>query len=218
MILPYKIKKAQQKNLLMVFVFCCKITENILLKVLRMSHISVVEEEIEKNEKTEIFKDWCKENEHKLDEKLILPVNMAKDAITELEERLLSVRSSLFGDGWYSGFLDAKKRDNNGEDLDDYNEDDILLFSEHAESECEAGERVQWGDKAPNKAGVYWYWSGEEKDSPIVLKVSEFIPDPSQGFFVESGQLGFPNPEFCNKIKGYWAACLPPSLNKLNKV
>ncbi|GLR71634.1 hypothetical protein [Agaribacter marinus] len=45
---------------------------------------------------------------------------------------------SAYGDGWYDGFLAAKKiAESDNEDIFDYKEDHILSMSEHAESESQ---------------------------------------------------------------------------------
>lgn len=50
----------------------------------------------------------------------------------ERSEELLSA----FGDGWYDGFLKAKKMSDNGEDLDEF---DILRLSEDSENIAKLG-------------------------------------------------------------------------------
>jgi len=63
-------------------------------------------------------------------------VDIAKRAllrIKELEEAIEN--SSEFGDGWYDGFLEAKKlNEDENYYLDDTNEDEVREMSEYAES------------------------------------------------------------------------------------
>lgn len=56
---------------------------------------------------------------------------LVKDLIGFMEDN----NSSSYGDGWYSGFLDAKSKYENGEDLCDYNTETLLMLSEAAEDE-----------------------------------------------------------------------------------
>jgi len=57
------------------------------------------------------------------------------DAIIELQETIDDAVTSSFGDGWYDGFLEAKKLDKDDEYyLHDINEDEVRCMSEHAES------------------------------------------------------------------------------------
>ncbi|MER2493401.1 hypothetical protein [Catenovulum sediminis] len=64
---------------------------------------------------------------------------------------------SAYGDGYYDGFLEAKKISKNG-DLDDYNEQDILRLSEVAESTD--AKKYQWKKpedvKPTNEKAFYW--------------------------------------------------------------
>ncbi len=44
---------------------------------------------------------------------------------------------SAYGDGWYDGFLAAKKLLEEGEHIEDYSESDVMRLSEQAESESQ---------------------------------------------------------------------------------
>jgi len=58
------------------------------------------------------------------------------DAIIELQESVDDSNTSAFGDGWYDGFLEAKRLDEDKDFyLDDIKEDEVREMSEHAESE-----------------------------------------------------------------------------------
>jgi len=57
------------------------------------------------------------------------------DAIIELQESVEDSNTSAFGDGWYDGFLEAQKLDEDKDYyLEEINEDEVREMSEHAES------------------------------------------------------------------------------------
>ena len=57
------------------------------------------------------------------------------DAIIKLQESVEDSNTSAFGDGWYDGFLEAKRLDEDKDFyLEDINADEVRDRSEHAES------------------------------------------------------------------------------------
>lgn len=87
--------------------------------------------------KAKAFKKWCAERQGHPPQ-----IKLALEAILELEESNNDLNTSAFGDGWYDGFLEAKKL--NSEDkhfLDDVEEDDVLDMSEHAEDKYATSKR-----------------------------------------------------------------------------
>lgn len=71
-------------------------------------------------------------------------IKMLTDEQRELRELLGDALSSSFGDGFYDGFIKAKKLQEEYDktqfgSLDDYEEDDILALSESAEELCQSG-------------------------------------------------------------------------------
>jgi len=57
------------------------------------------------------------------------------DAIIGMQTTLDDSNTSAFGDGWYDGFLEAKKlNEDENYYLDDTNEDEVREMSEYAES------------------------------------------------------------------------------------
>ncbi len=81
--------------------------------------------------KAEEFKKWCAERQGHPPQ-----IKAAFEAILELEESISDSNTSAFGDGWYDGFLEAKKlnKDENFY-LEDVTEDEVREMSEHAESD-----------------------------------------------------------------------------------
>ncbi len=80
--------------------------------------------------KAEEFKKWCAERQAHPPQ-----IKAALEAILELEESISDSNTSAFGDGWYDGFLEAQKlEENNNDCLEDIKNDEVMGMSEHAES------------------------------------------------------------------------------------
>lgn len=120
---------------------------------------------------------------------------------------------SLYGDGWYDGFLAARKLIEDGHQIDEYKDYDILSLSEHAETELPSQLRTRWNKEPPSAQGLYWHWSGDVDDSPIVLSI--LYSGTKKECFVSVGQYGINNAVFCGKYGGYWSACVEPALPEL---
>ncbi|HCE2656942.1 hypothetical protein L1D31_21515 [Vibrio sp. Isolate23] len=120
---------------------------------------------------------------------------------------------SAYGDGWYDGFLHARKiseNDNRFDCLEDYSENDVLQLSEHAEAEHSNRNRKRWSQTEPTEQGLYWHWSGNTDDAPIVLSVLR--SGTNKQCFVSTGQYGIKKAVFCKEYGGWWAICAQPKL------
>ncbi len=128
-------------------------------------------------------------------------------------EQIQDDLDSAYGDGWYDGFLAAKKistNDESFESIDDYSSDDVLHLSEHAELERPSNKRKRWTKEPPIKQGLYWHWSGCNDDAPIVLSI--LYSGTKKECFVSIGQYGITNAVYCNEYGGWWADCTQPEL------
>lgn len=83
------------------------------------------------NSKNQITKD----GQTVLLEDVVKGLNLAESQLKELNESISDSNTSAFGDGWYDGFLEAKRLDQD-ENFYLENVDDIEVrnMSEHAES------------------------------------------------------------------------------------
>lgn len=120
---------------------------------------------------------------------------------------------SAYGDGWYDGFIAAQKvmmKDDDFDYLEDYSENDVLQLSEYAEVEHSNRNRKRWSQSEPTKQGLYWHWSGDNDDAPIVLSVLK--SGTNKKCFVSTGQYGINKAIFCSEYGGWWAICAQPKL------
>ena len=79
--------------------------------------------------KAEEFKKWCAERQGHPPQ-----IKFALEAIIELQQSKEDSNASAFGDGWYDGFLEAQRL-NEDESccLEEVNKDEIMGWSERAE-------------------------------------------------------------------------------------
>ena len=122
---------------------------------------------------------------------------------------------SIYGDGWYDGFLCAKKIATDTDTLstiEDCSEGDVLEMSERAEVD-QRTKRNRWTQESPIKQGLYWHWSGNKGDTPIVLSV--LYSDTKKECFVHKGQYGIEQAVYCSEYGGYWASCPEPETPEL---
>lgn len=88
---------------------------------------------------------------------------------------------SAFGDGYYDGFKAAQEIVNKEEDLLDYNEDTVLMMSEHAEAKAQLpqrkGTKKQQNDKLLELIDyiVENLEDDEEKNSYLIRKIRKEI-------------------------------------------
>ncbi|WP_447077695.1 hypothetical protein [Shewanella algae] len=85
---------------------------------------------------------------------------------------------SAYGDGWYDGFIAAKELAKK-EDLDDYNEKDIMRMSEHAESKCQKAKAAANGEgsiQCLNYFTSYSYVSGNSSIGHGNINVGRYHP------------------------------------------
>lgn len=125
---------------------------------------------------------------------------------------------TAFGDGWYSGFLAAKKISLECEEsfyLDNYDEKDILLLSEHAESSIPLARRNYWSSEPPESQGFYWHWTGSTEDAPMVFSILK--SGSNNKCFISCGQHGIKAAIFCDNYGGLWAKCQQPKLPEESK-
>lgn len=117
---------------------------------------------------------------------------------------------SIYGDGWYDGFLAAQKINHSGEDLDIYHYSDVLTLSEHAEVNQPAITRNRWRKTPPTQQGMYWHWSGNTDDAPLAYYIGYSCS--KHECFVQAGQLGLTTAIWCSEFGGLWANIAEPSI------
>lgn len=67
-----------------------------------------------------------------------------------------------------------------------------------------------WTQDTPEIQGLYWHWSGDSSDTPIVLSVLR--SGTNNLCFVSVGQYGIEDAVFCENYGGFWSACVHPEL------
>lgn len=67
-----------------------------------------------------------------------------------------------------------------------------------------------WSNEAPTQQGMYWHWSGNADDAPLVLSV--LYSGGKKECFVSAGQYGIKNAVYCSEYGGLWANCPQPEL------